>query len=73
MGVLACDRRGCERILCDHYSTTYGYLCYSCLDELKTLKGGGGQMSIAEFMHTATCTYSYDSVAEVEEEFKYQE
>ena len=34
MGVLACDRKGCENVMCDHYSDVYGYLCYSCLSEL---------------------------------------
>lgn len=34
MGVMACDRKGCENILCDHYSDKYGYLCYSCYNEL---------------------------------------
>jgi len=38
MGVLACDRNGCENIMCDHYSSRYGYLCRECLNEL-ILKG----------------------------------
>lgn len=35
MGVLACDRRGCDNIMCDNLSHTYGYLCRECLEELK--------------------------------------
>ena len=35
MGVLACDRRGCNNIMCDHYSPEYGYICDECLNELK--------------------------------------
>ena len=34
MGVLACDRNGCENIMCDYYSETYGYLCWECYNEL---------------------------------------
>ncbi len=35
MGVLACDRSGCNNIMCDNLSHTYGYLCRECLEELK--------------------------------------
>ena len=48
MGVLACDRRGCERIMCDNYSHTHGYLCYDCKQELVET---GGSVSIYEFMN----------------------
>ena len=34
MGVMTCDRKGCERILCDRYSSEYGYICYTCFSEL---------------------------------------
>ena len=34
MGVLECDRRGCENIMCDRFSHEYGYLCYECFNEL---------------------------------------
>ena len=36
MGVvlLKCDRKGCENILCDRYSYTYGYICDECFEEL---------------------------------------
>lgn len=36
MGVMACDRNGCDHVLCEHYSSTYGYICWECLDELKS-------------------------------------
>lgn len=35
MGVLACNRNGCDNIMCDHYSDEYGYICSECLNELK--------------------------------------
>lgn len=34
MGVLSCDRHGCENIMYDRYSPKYGYLCNECFDEL---------------------------------------
>lgn len=34
MGVLACDRRGCENIMSDYFSHRYGYLCRECYSEL---------------------------------------
>lgn len=35
MGVLACNRTGCNNIMCDYYSDEYGYICSECLNELK--------------------------------------
>ena len=35
MGVLECDRLGCENIMCEYVSSTYGYICDECLEELK--------------------------------------
>ena len=34
MGVLPCCRLNCEHIMCDRYSSQYGYLCYECFEEL---------------------------------------
>lgn len=34
MGVLACDRKGCENIMCAKHSDEYGYICNECFDEL---------------------------------------
>ena len=45
MSVLACNRNGCENILCDFYSPQYGYICNECLHELKQK-----QQSIQHFM-----------------------
>lgn len=33
MGVLACDRRGCENIMCDRSSAVYGRICEECFEE----------------------------------------
>ena len=47
MGVLACNRYGCENIMCDRYSSEYGYICNDCFDELVSL---GSDMNIDLFM-----------------------
>ena len=62
MSVLECRRNGCERIMCNRYSHTYGYICWECFNELKS-----SGMSIQNFMNTpkgVEHTYNYD------EEFK---
>lgn len=48
MGVLSCDRNGCENIMCDFYSHTHGYLCYECKEELVGL----GPTNIEDFMQS---------------------
>ena len=38
MGVLNCDRVGCDNIMCDRASTCGKYyICYECFDELVRL------------------------------------
>jgi hypothetical protein len=46
MGVLACDRAGCDNILCEYYSRSYGYLCYECVEELAK----SGMQDVGAFM-----------------------
>ena len=81
MSILACDRQGCENIMCDYYSHTHGYLCYSCLNELKALNGAmtirqfialNGAMTIRQFMSSPASTggRSYEWENYVESEFK---
>ena len=49
MGVMPCSRRNCPRILCDRYSSHYGYLCDSCFEELVHL---GPSADVEEFMNS---------------------
>ena len=49
MGVMSCSRRDCEHIMCDRYSTKYGYICDECFEELVRL---GIHANIQEFMNT---------------------
>ena len=48
MGVLACDRNGCENIMCDYYSPIFGYLCDECRQELVAR----GPMLVQDFMNS---------------------
>ena len=62
MGVMKCNRKGCENILCELYSSRFGYICRDCYNEMKC-----SHMPIAVFMSVAKNdlpNYNYD------EEFK---
>lgn len=56
MGVLRCNRRGCENIMCDRYSNEYGYICSNCFEEL--LKQP--DTSIAQFMNSEKPKFDFD-------------
>lgn len=49
MGVLACDRHGCENIMCDFYSHEHGYICWECREELLNK----GPTNVYHFMNSA--------------------
>ncbi len=38
MGILACDRPGCDNMMCDYMVLRRYYLCWECLKELKVFK-----------------------------------
>jgi len=48
MGVRACTRKDCTNIMCDRYSTDYGYICDDCFEELIS-----SLVDIEEFMNTS--------------------
>lgn len=49
MGVMACNRNGCDNIMCDRYSQKYGYICGQCFEELVTKYTTG---CLSEFMES---------------------
>ena len=49
MGVLACNRNGCDNIMCDRYSYEHGYICDDCFRELVST---GPTTDIKGFMET---------------------
>lgn len=48
MGVLKCNRKDCDNIGCDRYSSEYGYICGECFEELVST---GPTTDIEEFMY----------------------
>ena len=61
MGVLACDRKGCENIMCDNVSHERNeYLCEECKQELKN----GGFTDIDTFMGSERPSYENNSAWE---------
>lgn len=49
MGVMPCDRRGCESIMCDRLNQKFGYICSTCFEQAVSLRLTGAQ-EIADFM-----------------------
>lgn len=49
MGVLACDRRGCDNIMCDRVSSVHGYICNECFEELVH---SGAETNVIQFLKT---------------------
>ena len=47
MGVLACERKNCENIMCRRFSAAFGYICDDCLEQLIGL---GSDVDVAGFM-----------------------
>lgn len=51
MGVLACDRTGCENVMCDYSHPEYGYLCNDCMVDLQEYFDEGN-VDIRSFIYT---------------------
>ena len=68
MGVLACNRNGCDHTMCDRYSHTYGYICNECFEELVDRYD---ETDIEQFMssHKNEKYESYDPYDALNEEF----
>lgn len=66
MGVLACDRRECENIMCDRFSAEYGYLCWECFEELLNQPA---DINLRIFMDTPRRNNSRAAQARFEAEF----
>ena len=51
MGILACNRIGCNNIMCDDYSELTGYICWECKIELEE-SNPTGIKDVEKFMST---------------------
>ncbi len=38
MGLMQCDRPGCDTVMCLRHSDEFGYICDKCFDEMKERK-----------------------------------
>ena len=66
---MQCDRAGCEHIMCDRYSSTHGYICNDCYEEvINSVK------PIFVFMNTSKHEFNEDFKSRrrkhLEEEFR---
>jgi len=69
MGVMMCNRNGCEETCCDRYSDKHGYICPECFIELID---SGVSTDIKEFMDSEkhselelakeTASFRYDRI-----------
>lgn len=69
MSVSACVRNGCDSIMCDLLSHSYGYICYQCRSELIDK----GVCDIQEFLDSPKLTevqFNDEWESFIEEEFK---
>lgn len=79
MGVMSCYRNGCERVMCDTYVESCGYICNDCQREFEDyLKNEGlnpqteGQIEreLRKFMETEKDFYKEGGEMSVNEFFK---
>lgn len=49
MGVMACTRNDCENVMCNRYSSKFGYICNECFEELVKVYPF---ITITDFMNT---------------------
>lgn len=70
MGILACDRNGCDNIMCSRYSNYFGYICYDCFQELRDTKN---VLTIGDFMQSEKKPHLEESSWEdyINKEFQY--
>jgi hypothetical protein len=65
MGVMGCDRNGCENIMCTKYNEEQGFICNECFEELVQL---GPTHSITSFMNSKK-TKNFDIVLEANRKY----
>lgn len=56
MGVMRCNRKGCENIMCERLSSRFGYLCNECFEELVASR----TCDIMKFMKRSKIQYPPD-------------
>lgn len=67
MGVMSCDRNGCDSVMCDSYSPQFGYICYECKRELIEMHGNvtiGTFMKSSKDVRNSSDPYAWTSYVE---------
>ena len=74
MGVKSCHRGDCRNVMCDRYSSEYGYICGDCFKELVAFKPKNHKeiemfmdSTTGEFNHFANYTELLDKVFPLDE------
>jgi len=52
MSVLSCHRKNCPNILCDKYSSIFGYICNECFTEMCSAQKNDELFTIEKFMQS---------------------
>lgn len=52
MGVMTCDRMGCDNTMCDYHHEEHGFICSPCKEELIEFLNADSMASIYNFMDT---------------------
>jgi len=70
MGIMGCFRNNCDNIMCNRYSSKYGYICSECFDQLLN-----SSLSIKEFMASDKEEFEIkkDRYEELDKEFKFKD
>jgi hypothetical protein len=78
MGVKTCSRPDCEKIMCDTYIDSVGYMCNECISEFKEYcevlentptTEGSIERELKDFMKTPKDTYKEGTKISVDEFF----
>ena len=72
MSVLDCSRANCDSVMCDFYSDVYGYICGTCLNEMKDAQDTNEEFSIREFIDTPKKLDINDKHVDLSKEFELQ-
>jgi hypothetical protein len=70
MGVMNCNRKDCDNILCDRYADDLGYICNSCYNEMIEDQKYNPKFTIDGFMKNSK--FLPDSEVDLDSLFSYR-
>lgn len=75
---MSCSRKDCDRIMCDTYVQSIGYICYECINEFKEYLQKNNlnptterqiNLELEKFMQTSKNSYNDDNEISVNDFF----